>query len=337
MSSTILPEVYQPLFRKKEAQKAINLIKQTFSKNLAEKLNLTCVNAPLMVSSNTGVNDDLNGVEHPVDFIVKETNQNVQVIHSLAKWKRVALKIYGFEPGEGIYADMKAIRRDEETDNVHSITVDQWSWEKVITKEERNYELLQEVVRNIFEAFKETEETLMNAFPEKKYKRVLPEDIFFISSQELEDMYPDVSPKEREDIICKEKGAVFVTQVGKKLRSNTIHDGRSPDYDDWEFNGDIILWHEPLGRAIEVSSMGIRVDKASLLKQLKESGTEDRKNLLFHKMLLNGELPLTIGGGLGQSRICMYFMRAVHIGEVQCSIWPERMISEFREKGIEFL
>ena len=337
MSSTILPEVYQPLFRKKEAQKVINLIKQTFSKNLAEKLNLTCVNAPLMVPSKTGVNDDLNGVENPVDFIVKETSRNIQIIHSLAKWKRVALKKYGFEPGEGIYADMKAVRRDEETDNIHSIYVDQWSWEKIITKEERNYELLQEVVRNIFEVFKETEVTLINAFPEKKLKRTLPEDIFFISSQELEDMYPDVSPKEREDIICKEKGAIFITQIGKKLRSNTIHDGRSPDYDDWELNGDIILWHEPLGRSVEVSSMGIRVDKASLKKQLKESGTEDRKNLLFHKMLLNGELPLTIGGGLGQSRICMYFMRAVHIGEVQSSIWPEKMVREFREKGIEFL
>ena len=337
MSTKIVPLVYKPIFEKLEAQKAIKLIKDTFERILAEQLNLIRVSAPLVVPSDTGLNDLLNGVERPVEFDIKETKRNAQIVQSLAKWKRMALKKYGFKPGEGLYTDMNAIRRDEDTDNLHSIYVDQWDWERIITKEERNLEFLKKIVRLIFETFKKTEDVLVKAFPEKKLQKTVPEDIFFISTQELEDLYPDKTPRERENLITKEKGAVFITQIGKKLKSGKPHDGRSPDYDDWDLNGDILLWYEPLGISIELSSMGIRVDEASLAKQLKEANAENRKELLFHKMLLNGELPLSIGGGLGQSRICMYFMKTVHIGEVQSSIWPEEMVQEFRAKGIEFL
>ena len=337
MSTKIIPQIYKPIFEKLEAQKAIKLIKDTFERKLAANLNLIRVSAPLMVPSDTGVNDLLNGYERPVEFDVKETKRNLQIVQSLAKWKRMALKKYGFKPGEGLYTDMNAIRRDEDTDNVHSIYVDQWDWEKIITKEDRNEEYLKKTVKSIFNVFKLTEDVLLQAFPEKKLKRTVPNDIFFISSQELEDLYPDKRPRERENLITKEKGAVFITQIGKKLKSGKVHDGRSPDYDDWELNGDILLWYEPLGISIELSSMGIRVDPKSLDKQLKEAGADNRRELLYHKLLLNGELPLTIGGGLGQSRICMYFMKTVHIGEVQASVWPEEMVQEFREKGIEFL
>ena len=337
MSNKILPEIYHPIFKGIEAQIAIKLIKDTFERKLAEKLNLTRVSAPLMVPSDTGVNDMLNGYERPVEFEVKETHRNLQIIQSLAKWKRIALKRYGFQQGTGLYTDMNAIRRDEETDNIHSIYVDQWDWEKIIKKEERTTEYLQKTVQDIFEVFKLTEEVLINAYPEKKLERTLPDKISFITSQELENLYPEKRPKEREHLIAKEKGAVFISQIGKKLKSGNTHDGRSPDYDDWELNGDIILWYEPLNISLELSSMGIRVDKNSLEKQLKEADAEDRKELLYHKMLLNDELPLTIGGGLGQSRICMYFMKTVHIGEVQSSVWPEEMVREFKRKGIEFL
>ena len=337
MSNKILPEIYHPIFTGIEAQIAIKLIKDTFERKLAEKLNLIRVSAPLMVPSDTGVNDMLNGYERPVEFEVKETHRNLQIIQSLAKWKRIALKRYGFQQGSGLYTDMNAIRRDEETDNIHSIYVDQWDWEKIIKKEERTTEYLQKTVQDIFEVFKLTEEVLINAYPEKKLERTLPDKISFITSQELENLYPEKRPKEREHLIAKEKGAVFISQIGKKLKSGNTHDGRSPDYDDWELNGDIILWYEPLNISLELSSMGIRVDKNSLEKQLKEADAEDRKELLYHKMLLNDELPLTIGGGLGQSRICMYFMKTVHIGEVQSSVWPEEMVREFKRKGIEFL
>ena len=323
MSNKILPEIYHPIFTGIEAQIAIKLIKDTFERKLAEKLNLIRVSAPLMVPSDTGVNDMLNGYERPVEFEVKETHRNLQIIQSLAKWKRIALKRYGFQQGTGLYTDMNAIRRDEETDNIHSIYVDQWDWEKIIKKEERTTEYLQKTVQDIFEVFKLTEEVLISAYPEKKLERTLPDKISFITSQELENLYPEKRPKEREHLIAKEKGAVFISQIGKKLKSGNTHDGRSPDYDDWELNGDIILWYEPLNISLELSSMGIRVDKNSLEKQLKEADAEDRKELLYHKMLLNDELPLTIGGGLGQSRICMYFMKTVHIGEVQSSVWPE--------------
>jgi aspartate--ammonia ligase len=337
MSGKILPEVYHPIFSGLEAQKAIKLIKDTFERKIAEKLNLLRVSAPLMVPSDTGVNDMLNGYERPVEFEVKETHRNLQIVQSLAKWKRIALKRYGMEVGTGLYTDMNAIRRDEETDNIHSIYVDQWDWEKIIRKEDRTMEYLQKTVEDIFETFKLTEDVLINAYPEKKLERTLPEKISFVTSQELENLYPEKSPKERENLIAKEKGAVFISQIGKKLKSGVSHDGRSPDYDDWELNGDILFWYEPLKIALELSSMGIRVDKNSLERQLKEADAEDRKELLYHKMLLNNELPLTIGGGLGQSRICMYFMKTAHIGEVQSSVWPEEMIQEFRRKGIEFL
>jgi aspartate--ammonia ligase len=337
MSGKILPEVYHPIFSGLEAQKAIKLIKDTFERKIAEKLNLLRVSAPLMVPSDTGVNDMLNGFERPVEFEVKETHRNLQIVQSLAKWKRIALKRYGMEVGTGLYTDMNAIRRDEETDNIHSIYVDQWDWEKIIRKEDRTMEYLQKTVEDIFETFKLTEDVLINAYPEKKLERTLPEKISFVTSQELENLYPEKSPKERENLIAKEKGAVFISQIGKKLKSGVSHDGRSPDYDDWELNGDILFWYEPLKIALELSSMGIRVDKNSLERQLKEADAEDRKELLYHKMLLNNELPLTIGGGLGQSRICMYFMKTAHIGEVQSSVWPEEMIQEFRRKGIEFL
>ena len=337
MSGKILPEVYHPIFSGVEAQKAIKLIKDTFERKLAEQLNLIRVSAPLMVPSDTGVNDMLNGYERPVEFEVKETHRNLQIVQSLAKWKRIALKRYGFEIGAGLYTDMNAIRRDEETDNIHSIYVDQWDWEKIIRKEDRTMEYLKKTVEDIYEAFKLTEEVLINAYPEKKLERTLPDKMSFITSQELENLYPEKSPKEREHLIAKEKGVVFVSQIGKKLKSGVSHDGRSPDYDDWELNGDILFWYEPLKISLELSSMGIRVDKKSLEKQLKEANAEDRKELMYHKMLLNDELPLTIGGGLGQSRICMYFMKTAHIGEVQSSVWPEEMVQEFRRKGIEFL
>jgi aspartate--ammonia ligase len=337
MSTKILPEVYHPIFPGIEAQVAIKFIKDTFERKLAETLNLTRVSAPLMVPSDTGVNDMLNGYERPVEFEVKETHRNMQIIQSLAKWKRIALKKYGFEPHAGLYTDMNAIRRDEDTDNIHSIYVDQWDWEKIIKKEDRTMDFLKKTVEDIYKVFKITEEALINAYPEKKLERTLPEKISFITSQELENLYPEKSPKERENIIAKEKGAIFISQIGKKLKSGVSHDGRSPDYDDWELNGDILLWYAPLNIALELSSMGIRVDKNSLEKQLKEAGAENRRELLYHKMLLNDELPLTIGGGLGQSRICMYFMKAAHIGEVQSSVWPEEMVREFKRKGIEFL
>ena len=337
MSTKILPEVYHPIFPGIEAQIAIKFIKDTFERKLAETLNLTRVSAPLMVPSDTGVNDMLNGYERPVEFEVKETHRNMQIIQSLAKWKRIALKKYGFEPHAGLYTDMNAIRRDEDTDNIHSIYVDQWDWEKIIRKEDRTMDFLKKTVEDIYKVFKITEEALINAYPEKKLEKTLPEKISFITSQELENLYPEKSPKERENIIAKEKGAIFISQIGKKLKSGVSHDGRSPDYDDWELNGDILLWYAPLNIALELSSMGIRVDKNSLEKQLKEAGAENRRELLYHKMLLNDELPLTIGGGLGQSRICMYFMKAAHIGEVQSSVWPEEMVREFKRKGIEFL
>ena len=337
MSHYIIPSSYKPIFEKLEAQKVIKLIKDTFEKLLSEKLNLVRVSAPIIVPSDTGVNDLLNGYERPVEFDVKETKRKLQIVQSLAKWKRIALKKYGFNINEGLYTDMNAIRRDEDTDNIHSIYVDQWDCERIISKEERNVDYLKIIVRDIFDVFKMTENVLIENYPDKKLKKTLPNEIFFITSQELEDLYPDKNPKERENLITKEKEAVFIMKIGKKLKSGIPHDGRSPDYDDWELNGDILLWFEPLQIAIELSSMGIRVDQESLLKQLKEANAENRKELLYHKMLLNGELPLTIGGGLGQSRICMYFMKTIHIAEVQASVWPEEMIERFKEKGIEFL
>ncbi|MFL0247482.1 aspartate--ammonia ligase [Candidatus Clostridium stratigraminis] len=336
MNTLILPKGYSSLLNIRETEVAIKKVKDYFEKSLSEALNLTRVSAPLFVERGTGINDNLNGVERPVVFDAKEIpDSDVEIIHSLAKWKRMALYKYGFLPEEGLYTDMNAIRRDEDMDNLHSIYVDQWDWEKVLIKEDRTIEKLKEIVRTIYEVFKETESYVNSEYSE--IEKVLPEELFFITSQELEDLYPDKISKEREDLICKEKGAVFVMQIGGELKSGEKHDGRSPDYDDWTLNGDILFWYPLLNRAIELSSMGIRVDEGALTRQLKLAHCEDRKELEFHQLLLNKKLPYTIGGGIGQSRICMYFLRKAHVGEVQASIWPHAMITECHEAGIQLL
>lgn len=332
----IIPENYKSGLDLRETEVAIKKLKDFFERSLSEKLNLVRVSAPLFVRCNKGLNDNLNGVERPVSFTVKDDNEaEAEIVHSLAKWKRMALHRYGFKVGEGLYADMNAIRRDEELDNIHSIYVDQWDWEKVISKEQRNEEFLKEIVTEIYKAFTETENYVNKEYP--FIEKILPEKITFITSQELEHKYPEFTSKEREDAAAKEYGAVFIMKIGKVLESGERHDGRAPDYDDWELNGDILLWNPVLGRALELSSMGIRVDEDSLLEQLKIAGCEERKDLEFHKMLLNKELPYTIGGGLGQSRICMFFLRKAHIGEVQSSIWPDEMIAKCAEHGINIL
>lgn len=331
----IIPEGYKSKYSLIETEVHIKKIKDFFEKALAENLNLTRVSAPLFVEPNTGVNDNLNGVERPVSFDLLEAKKEVQIVHSLAKWKRYSLHRYGFKLGEGLYADMNAIRRDEELDNLHSIYVDQWDWEKIIEKKDRNIDTLKNIVKKIYSTFKKTEEfACTELIHEDKF---LPEDIFFITTQELEDRYPDKTPKEREDLIAKEKGAVFIMQIGGALKSGKKHDGRSPDYDDWNLNGDIIFYYPLLERAFEVSSMGIRVDEETLDKQLTIAGCDDRRELTFHRMLLNGELPYTIGGGIGQSRICMYLLRKAHIGEVQASTWDDKNLKICEENGIVLL
>lgn len=331
----IIPKGYKSKYSLIETEVHIKKIKDFFEKVLAENLNLTRVSAPLFVEPNTGINDNLNGIERPVSFDLLEAKKDVQIVHSLAKWKRYSLYRYGFKLGDGLYTDMNAIRRDEELDNLHSIYVDQWDWEKIIDKSERNIETLKAVVNKIYNAFKATETYACNELI--KEDKFLPEEIFFITTQELEDKYPDKTPKEREDIIAKEKGAVFIMQIGGALKSGEKHDGRSPDYDDWNLNGDIIFYYPLLGRAFEVSSMGIRVDEEALDKQLTIANCDDRRELKFHKMLLNKELPYTIGGGIGQSRICMYFLRKAHIGEVQSSVWDENNTKICEENGITLL
>ena len=296
-------------------------------------LKLTRVSSPLFVLPETGTNDNLNGVETPVSFEVPYLHKDAEIVHSLAKWKRMALKKYGFQVGRGLYTDMNAIRKDEELDNLHSLYVDQWDWELVIAKEDRTIDTLKDVVRSLFQVFKETEAHVHKIYPEVGCE--LPEEITFITSQELLDMYPDLTPKEREDAIVKEKKAVFLMQIGKTLSTGEKHDGRSPDYDDWDLNGDILFYNSVLDQAIELSSMGIRVDEEALERQLEAAGCEDRKELDYHKALLDGKLPYTIGGGIGQSRICMFFLNKAHIGEVQVGIWPEDMIEECSEAGIE--
>lgn len=332
----IVPEGYKSQGTLKETAKNIKELKDFFQNNLSKSLNLTRVSAPLFVKASTGLNDNLNGVERPVSFDIKTIKgKNIEIVHSLAKWKRMSLKRYGFNVGEGLYTDMNAIRRDEDLDNLHSVYVDQWDWEKVIKKEDRTEETLKDTVRKIYEVFKKTEkfacENITNAKP------ILPEDIFFITTQELEDKYPNLTPKERENEIAKEKKAVFIMKIGDLLKSGQKHDGRAPDYDDWALNGDIIFWNEILGIAFELSSMGIRVDEESLKNQLEKANCTDRVNLPFHKALLNGELPYTIGGGIGQSRICMYFMRKAHIGEVQASVWDEKNTRICSENNIKLL
>lgn len=336
MNNLITPKNYRPILSVRETEIAIKLLKDTFEHELALSLNLTRVSAPLFVRPETGLNDNLNGVERTVSFQVKDLeNKDVEIVQSLAKWKRMALKRYGFCQGEGLYTDMNAIRRDEDMDNLHSIYVDQWDWERVITKDHRNIEFLKEIVESIYSVFKATEDKLVKAYP--TFNSVLPEEIYYITVQELENLYPDLTPKQREDVIAKEKGAVFIMEIGGVLDSGIKHDGRAPDYDDWNLNGDIIFWYPLLDRAFEVSSMGIRVDEAALLEQLKIAGCDDRKSLKYHKDLLAGELPLTIGGGIGQSRICMFFLKKAHIGEVQASVWTEEMIENCSKSSILLL
>lgn len=336
MGKLIIPEGYTPVIDYMESQRAIKKIKDFFQQELAYGLQLRRVSAPLFVAPETGLNDNLNGIERTVNFTVKDMDEKkVEIVQSLAKWKRMALGKYGFEPNTGLYTDMNAIRRDEELDNLHSIYVDQWDWEKVITKQSRTEEYLKATVESLYMALKN-----LNDYVNRLYRNLrtdLPNEIFFITSQELEDRYPDKTPKEREDAIAKDRRAVFIEKIGGALKSGEKHDGRAPDYDDWELNGDIILWNDVLERSFEISSMGIRVDEEAMDRQLKLAGADDRRNLEFHKMILKGELPYTIGGGIGQSRLCMYFLRKAHIGEVQASVWPEDMIKECSENNIFLL
>ena len=332
---TILPERYQPALGLYETQKAIGLIKNIFQVKLCAALHLKRVTAPLFVDPATGLNDDLNGVERPVGFDIPAVGIEGQVVHSLAKWKRLALHDYNFFVGNGLVADMNAIRRDEELDNLHSIYVDQWDWEKVIDESTRNEAYLKDTVCRIVSAICGTFDELKWQF--SSLDTDLCRDVFFLTAQELEDMYPQLTPKEREGVITKKHKTVFIQQIGGKLRSGKPHDGRAPDYDDWSLNGDLLFWHEPLQCALEISSMGIRVDPESLDRQLAEAGCDNRRKLPFHKMLLNGELPLTIGGGIGQSRLCMLLLGKAHIGEVQASLWDEETKRLCKEAGIVLL
>lgn len=331
-----IPQNYDPRLSVRETQEAIKYIRDTFQKELGKEMNLERISAPLFVERSSGLNDNLNGVERPVQFDLSGVpGEIMEVVHSLAKWKRMALHEYGFQPGEGLYTNMNAIRRDEDLDNLHSCYVDQWDWEKVITREERNENTLKETVKIIFKIIKHMEHEVWYKYPQAV--KTLPDDIAFITSQELEDLYPELSPKERENAITKEHGCVFLMKIGNKLGSGKPHDGRAPDYDDWQLNGDILFWFEHLNCALEISSMGIRVDETALSEQLRKAGCEDRKELPYHKMLLNGELPYTIGGGIGQSRLCMLLLDRAHVGEVQASIWPDEMRKECRKNNIFLL
>jgi aspartate--ammonia ligase len=335
IESCYFPEAYTDKLSILDTEIAIKLVKDTFEKKLAENLTLTRVSAPLFVRPESGLNDDLNGVERPVGFDVPDAGCKVEIVHSLAKWKRQALKRYHFAPNTGLYTDMNAIRRDEELDNLHSVYVDQWDWEKIITPETRTVETLKQTVRQIVKAVKGTQNRLAETFPQ--IKSFLSTDITFLTTQELEDRYPDLTPREREDAVCREHKTVFLMQIGGLLKSGQKHDGRAPDYDDWALNGDLLIWYPLLNRAVELSSMGIRVDAAALQRQLAQAGCEQRKTLPFHQQLLSGELPLTMGGGIGQSRLCMVLLQKAHIGEVQASIWQDDMIKACEEKGITLL
>ena len=336
MSKLIKPKNYAPVIPPMETQRAIKKIKDYFQQELAYGLNLRRVSAPLFVAPETGLNDNLNGVERRVSFTILDMDEKqVEIVQSLAKWKRMALGKYGIKPGHGIYTDMNAIRRDEELDNIHSLYVDQWDWEKVITKEQRTTEYLHETVTTIYNAVKNLGDYVNRLY--RDIQTELPNEIYFITSQELEDLYPDKTTKEREQLITRAHGAVFIEKIGGTLRSGEKHDGRSPDYDDWELNGDILLWNEVLEIAFEITSMGIRVDSDAMERQLKLAGAEDRKSLSFQSAVLNGELPLSIGGGIGQSRLCMFFLRKAHIGEVQVSVWPNEMDDECRKANIFLL
>ena len=334
MGSLIIPEGYKSPLDVYDTQKAISFIKQTFQDKLAKALNLKRVSAPLFVTEESGLNDNLSGKERPVSFDLL-SGENFEIVHSLAKWKRSALGEYGFEVGEGLYTDMNAIRRDEETDNIHSMFVDQWDWEKIITREQRTEETLREVVECIYQTLRHTENYIVNEY--SFIGKLLPEKITFLKAQELEDRWPEKTAKEREYAAAKEYGAIFLMQIGGKMKSGEIHDGRAPDYDDWTLNGDIIVYYPVLDIALELSSMGIRVDEDAMRRQLAERGCSERASLPFHSALLAGKLPYTIGGGIGQSRMCMFFLRKAHIGEVQSSHWPERDIQICEEKGIHLL
>lgn len=340
-----IPTGYSPILNLQETEQTIKLVKDFFQLNLSSELRLRRITAPLFVKKGTGINDDLNGIERPVSFPIKEMNEiEAEIVHSLAKWKRLALAELNVEPGYGVYTDMNALRPDEVFTNLHSIYVDQWDWERVITKEERNLDFLKHVVKKIYSILRRVEYVIYERYA--KLKPILPEKITFIHSQELADMYPDLTPVERETEAAKKHKAIFVIGIGAQLADGKKHDGRAPDYDDWitetgnglkGLNGDIILWNPILEQAFEISSMGIRVDKDSLVKQLEIEGAEDRKELMWHKMLLNDELPLSIGGGIGQSRLCMFFLRKAHIGEIQTSIWPDEMIEECKQGNIPIL
>ena len=336
MEQFILPEGYHSPLTIRETEVAIKEVKDHFERALAKSLHLTRVSAPLFVKPESGLNDNLNGTERPVSFGIREQNDApVEIVHSLAKWKRYALQKYGFAHGEGLYTDMIAIRRDEDLDNIHSVYVDQWDWEKIIHKEDRNLDYLKETVRTVYKCLRKTEQYM--AIQYDYIDLILPKEIFFITSQELEDLFPDNTPKEREYYITKAKGAVCIMQIGDTLESGEPHDGRAPDYDDWALNADILVYYPVLDIALELSSMGIRVDKTALISQLDKAGCPERKDLPFQKSIIDGTLPYTIGGGIGQSRICMFFLRKAHIGEVQSSLWPEETIAACEEHGIQLL
>ena len=336
MEKFIIPKDYHSELNLHDTQIAIKTVKDFFQNLLSQRLNLSRVSAPLFVDPDSGLNDNLNGVERPVTFDIKEQNgREAEVVQSLAKWKRYALKKYGFSYGEGLYTDMNAIRRDEITDNIHSIFVDQWDWEKIIKKDERTIATLMDTVKVVYKCLRKTEKYM--AIQYDYIEEILPHDIFFVTTQELADMFPDNTPKEREYYIAKAKGAVCIMQIGDVLENGERHDGRAPDYDDCSLNADIVVYYPVLDIALELSSMGIRVDKKALLSQLKKAGCEERKDLPFQKAIINEELPYTIGGGIGQSRICMFFLRKAHIGEVQSSLWPEDMIAQCEENGVQLL
>ena len=332
----ILPENYDPVLDIRHTQEAIKYIRDTFQREFGNELHLSRVSAPLFVTKSSGLNDNLNGVESPVHFDMKAIpHEDIEVVHSLAKWKRFALKKYGFQTHTGLYTNMNAIRKDEDLDNLHSAYVDQWDWEKIITKEERNEETLRQVVRHIFKVIKHMEHEVWYKYPEAVNH--LPDDIHFITTQELLDLYPNLDARQRENAIAKKYGCVFIMKIGDKLSNGEKHDGRAPDYDDWQLNGDIMFWFEPLQCALEISSMGIRVDENSLVEQLKKENCTERMELPYHQAILNRELPYTIGGGIGQSRLCMLLLKKAHIGEVQASIWPDDMIQACKEHHIQIL
>ncbi len=335
MDRCFIPEGYKSPLSVRETEHAIKYVKDTFERVFSEAMGLLRVSAPLFVEKSSGLNDNLNGVERPVNFDARDMRGDIEIVQSLAKWKRMALGRYGFALHDGLYTDMNAIRRDEDVDNLHSIYVDQWDWEKVISREDRNYEYLKEIVRVIVRALAATELAACAMF--KRLTPTICPEVFFVTTRELEAMYPALTPKERENAIARKHRTVFIAQIGDKLKNGKPHDGRAPDYDDWALNGDIILWNDVLDCAFEISSMGVRVDEKSLREQLDKAGCPERAELPFHKALLSGELPLTIGGGIGQSRICMLLLKKCHIGEVQASIWPEHTRSKCAEKGVFLL